>query len=93
MLNRLLIATVATFIVTSIVHANTNSIQNIIDVDIEKHAMNSLGYDISKNRNAKSSNKFAMPEPYSSRQLVTYEYVGIMDRSKGMRNYAVVDLH
>ena len=38
----------------------------------EKKAMNSLGYRIVTRTAAYPEDRFAMPEPYSSEQLVTY---------------------
>ena len=38
----------------------------------EKKAMNSLGYSIVTRTAAYPDDRFAMPEPYSSEQLVTY---------------------
>ena len=43
-----------------------------IQQDFEKKAMNSLGYSIVTRSAAYPEDRFAMPEPYSSEQLVTY---------------------
>ena len=43
-----------------------------IQQDFEKKAMNSLGYSMVTRTAAYPDDRFAMPEPYSSEQLVTY---------------------
>lgn len=53
--------------------ASTKFVNDIyMPQEIEKKAMNSLGYSAVTHTAAYPEDRFAMPEPFSSEQLVTY---------------------
>ncbi len=62
----------ATPIDSAVVSENAVASSISLNTDIEMEAMKTLGYQVAHQTAAFPSDKFAMPEPYSSEQLVIY---------------------